>query len=117
MSQAVDISAVANQAGMDQVSAKSYLQGEVFPKLESALNTLLETIEKNGEFESYVGMLAEREERERKQLRKRDRERQRLADGDAHISEESESEQEQLSDWSQSSEEEAEGSDINDFNA
>ena len=25
---------------MDQVSAKSYLQSEVFPKLESALNTV-----------------------------------------------------------------------------
>ena len=72
---------------------------------------LLETIEKNGEFESYVSMLAEREERERKQLRKRERERQRLADGDARISEESETEEEPPSDWSNSTEEEPDGSD------
>ena len=53
---------------------------------------LLETIEKNGEFENYVEMLAEREERERKELRKRERERDRLADGDANITEEEEDE-------------------------
>ena len=57
-------------------------------------------------------MLAEREERERKQLRKRDRERQRLADGDAHISEESDSEQEPLSDWSASSSQEENDSEL-----
>ena len=73
---------------MDQLSAKTYLQSAVFPKLEQALNTLLETIEKNGEFENYVEMLAEREERERKQLRQRERERKRLADGDHYPSEE-----------------------------
>ena len=48
----------------------------------------METIEKNGEFENYVEMLAEREERERKQLRQRERERKRLADGDHYPSEE-----------------------------
>ena len=65
----------------------------------------METIEKNGEFENYVEMLAEREERERKALRKRERERNRLADGDAIISEEEDSEEEPLSDWSKSSSE------------
>merc|ERR1711957_1054269 len=101
---AVNIDQVVAQSGMDQLSAKSYLQNEVFPKLESALNILLETIEKNGEFENYVEMLAEREERERKDLRKRERERDRLADGDAVISEEDDDEEEeQASDWSNTS--------------
>ncbi len=43
---------------------------------------LLETIEKNGEFENYVEMLADREDRERKELRRRERERRKLAYGD-----------------------------------
>ena len=63
---------------------------------------MLETIEKNGEFEKYVEMLAEREERERKAVRKRNRERKRLLNGDAEISEESEEPEEELSDWSAS---------------
>ena len=84
----VDIAQVAKDSGMDQLTAKQYLQAEVFPKLEVALNSvslqkshsntdvqLLETIEKNGEFEKYVEMLAEREELERKAVRKRNRER------------------------------------------
>ena len=100
---AVNIDQVVAQSSMDQLSAKSYLQTEVFPKLESALNILLETIEKNGEFENYVEMLAEREERERKDLRKRERERDRLADGDAIISEEEDEEEEQASDCSNTS--------------
>ena len=85
-------------ASLDQVSAKEYLQLNVFPKLESALNTvsktlinqkmneksnwldfwlwqLLETIEKNGEFERYVVMLTDREEKEHRELRRRERER------------------------------------------
>ena len=36
----VDVSQVAAGAGMDQLSAKAYLQDQVFPKLESALNTV-----------------------------------------------------------------------------
>jgi hypothetical protein len=80
---------------------------------------LLETIEKNGEFENYVEMLAEREERERKQLRQRERERKKLADGDHYPSEEEsdEPEKEELSDWSASESDENQ-SDIglNDFN-
>lgn len=47
---------------------------------------LLETIEKNGEFEKYVDALAEREERERRDLRRRERERKRLEQGDHYIS-------------------------------
>ena len=68
---------------------------------------LLETIEKNGEFESYVDMLAEREDRMLKNLRKRDRDRARQAYGDrptaeyANINSEVEEEtQEEVSDWS-----------------
>ena len=49
----------------------------MFPKLEVALNNLLETIEKNGEFEKYVIMLTDREEREHRALRRRERERDR----------------------------------------
>ena len=73
--------------GLDQVTSKQYLQKNVFPKLEIALNTLLDTIEKNGEFESYVEMLADREEKERRELRRRERERKRLAEGDAYVTE------------------------------
>ena len=109
----VDIQQVARESGMDQLTAKQYLQSEVFPKLEIALNSvsffkltrfaqLLETIEKNGEFEKYVEMLAEREERERKELEKRKRERDRLIDGDADIPDDTEEEEEPLSDWSAS---------------
>ncbi|MFN9955829.1 MAG: hypothetical protein ACK55I_22240, partial [bacterium] len=65
----------------------------------------METIEKNGEYENYIAMLAAREVRERQALRKRERERDRLADGDAIISEDEEEEAEELSDWSASSEE------------
>ena len=48
---------------------------------------LLETIEKNGEFEKYVVMLAEREDKEHRELRRRERERKRLEQGDNYISE------------------------------
>ena len=47
---------------------------------------LLETIEKNGEFERYVVMLTDREEKEHRELRRRERERERLAKGDYYIS-------------------------------
>ena len=47
---------------------------------------LLETIEKNGEFERYVVMLTDREEREHRELRRRERERQRLIKGDDYLS-------------------------------
>merc|ERR1712060_223856 len=73
-------------ATLDQVSAKEYLQQNVFPKLEVALNNLLETIEKNGEFEKYVIMLTDREEREHRDLRRRERERDRLKMGDDYVS-------------------------------
>jgi len=78
---------------------------------------LLETIEKNGEYENYIAMLAAREVRERQALRKRERERDRLADGDAIISEDEEEEAEELSDWSASSEEPNDNDDVvSDFN-
>ena len=45
---------------LDQITAKAYLDQKVFGNLESSLNLLLETIERNGEFEKYVEMLADR---------------------------------------------------------
>ena len=36
----VDIAQVAKDSGMDQLTAKQYLQAEVFPKLEVALNSV-----------------------------------------------------------------------------
>ena len=45
---------------LDQITSKAYLDQKVFGKLENALNHLLETIERNGEFEKYVEMLADR---------------------------------------------------------
>ena len=47
---------------------------------------MLETIEKNGEFERYVIMLTDREEKEHRDLRRRERERQRLIKGDDYVS-------------------------------
>ncbi len=40
MASQVNLERVARAAGMDQISAKAYLQTEVFPKLELALNTV-----------------------------------------------------------------------------
>ena len=77
---------IPNTASLDQVSAKEYLQQNVFPKLEQALNVLLETIEKNGEFDRYLVVLLEEEERAHKNLRRRERERKQLEDGDAYDS-------------------------------
>ena len=67
---------------LDQITAKVYLDQEVFGLLEKALNNLLETIEKNGEFEKYVEMLADRQEREQRELRRRKRELKRQELGD-----------------------------------
>ena len=58
----------------------------MFGSLEESLNNLLETIERNGEFEKYVEMLADRQEREQRELRRRAREMRRLEQGDAYIS-------------------------------
>ena len=94
---------IPESSSFDQVSAKDYLQQNVFPKLEIALNNvsiflislyificfaqqLLETIEKNGEFQRFVVMLTDREEKEHRQLRRRERERKRLQEGDAYAS-------------------------------
>ena len=49
---------------------------------------LLETIEKNGEFERYVVMLNERAEREHRNMRKNLKERLRLVQGDDYVSDE-----------------------------
>ncbi len=58
----------------------------MFPKLEVALNTLLETIEKNGEFANYVDMLTKKEVKLHRDLRRREIERKRLEKGDAYDS-------------------------------
>ena len=38
---------------LDQITAKAYLDLNVFGHLEQSLNHLLETIERNGEFSKY----------------------------------------------------------------
>ena len=54
------------------------------------MNQLLETIERNGEFEKYVEMLADRQEREQRELRRRAREMKRLELGDDYQSSDTE---------------------------
>mmetsp|Transcript_5381 Transcript_5381/g.4945 ORF Transcript_5381/g.4945 Transcript_5381/m.4945 type:complete len:85 (+) Transcript_5381:167-421(+) len=54
---------------------------------------LLEAIEQNGEFEKYVDMLAERQEREQKELRRREKERKMLEMGDDYVSSDSDHEE------------------------
>ena len=43
---------------LDQITAKAYLDNNVFPLLDKSLNSLLETIERNGELEKYYRSLA-----------------------------------------------------------
>ena len=45
---------------LDQITAKAYLDKNVFPVLDQSLNNLLETIERNGELVKYIEMLADR---------------------------------------------------------
>ena len=78
---------------LDQITAKAYLDQNVFGSLEESLNHLLETIERNGEFEKYVEMLADRQEREQRELRRRAREMKRLELGDDYISSDTEEEE------------------------
>eukprot|EP00347_Sterkiella_histriomuscorum_P001762 403370780 len=68
----------------NQLTAKYYLEQNLFPNLEKAMNVLLETIEQNGEFEKYVEMLAERQEKEQRDLRRRERDRRKLQLGDEY---------------------------------
>ena len=75
---------------LDQITAKAYLDQNVFGMLENSLNHLLETIERNGEFEKYVEMLADRQEREQRELRRRAREMKRLELGDDYQSSDTE---------------------------
>ena len=44
----------------NHLTAKNYLQQDLYPVLDRVLNELLSTIESNGEFERFVDMLAER---------------------------------------------------------
>ena len=78
---------------LDQITAKAYLDENVFPKLDKSLNHLLETIERNGEFEKYVEMLADRVEKESRELRRRAREMKRLELGDDYHSSDTEESQ------------------------
>ena len=78
---------------LDQITAKAYLDQQVFGLLEQSLNHLLETIERNGEFEKYVEMLADRQEREQRELRRRAREMKRLELGDDYQSSDTEESQ------------------------
>ena len=71
---------------LDQITAKAYLDKNVFGYLEKSLNDLLETIESNGEFEKYVTMLADRQEKEQRELRRRAREQRRIEMGDQYVS-------------------------------
>ena len=75
---------------LDQITAKAYLDINVFPMLDKSLNNLLETIERNGEFEKYVEMLADRQEKEQRELRRRAREMKRLELGDDYHSSDTE---------------------------
>ena len=72
----------------NHLTAKTYLMEDVYPTLDRVLNELLSAIESNGEYEKYVDMLAERQERAQKELRKRERERRRLEMGDDYDSQE-----------------------------
>ena len=75
---------------LDQITAKAYLDKNVFDKLEQSLNHLLETIERNGEFEKYVEMLADKQERQQRDLRRRAREQKRVTLGDEYQSSDTE---------------------------
>ena len=75
---------------LDQITAKAYLDENVFPMLDKSLNHLLETIERNGEFEKYVEMLADRVEKQSRELRRRAREMKRLELGDDYHSSDTE---------------------------
>ena len=58
--------------------------------LDKTLNNLLETIERNGEFEKYVEMLADRVEKESRMIRRNAREMKRLELGDDYVSSDTE---------------------------
>ena len=74
----------------NHMTAKSYMIDHLCPTLNIVLNDLVNTIEKNGEFERYVDMLEERQEKAQKELRKREKERRRLEMGDDYDSAEEE---------------------------
>ena len=75
---------------LDQITAKAYLDNNVFPLLDKALNSLLETIERNGELEKYYRSLAVKQIKQGRDLKKRNREIERLKQGDDFNSEEGE---------------------------
>ena len=66
------------------------------------MNSLLETIEENGEFEKYITLLANRQEKEQREVRKRVREMKRISMGDKYQSSASESSELDQSNWSES---------------
>ena len=66
---------------------------------------MLETIERNGEFEKYVEMLAYRQAREQRDLRRRAREMKRLQGGDDYQSSDTDDSGSKESDWSEQDDE------------
>mmetsp|Transcript_2786 Transcript_2786/g.4764 ORF Transcript_2786/g.4764 Transcript_2786/m.4764 type:complete len:124 (-) Transcript_2786:289-660(-) len=97
---------------LDQITAKAYLDQKVFGLLEQSLNNLLETIEKNGEFEKYVEMLADRQEREQRKLRRRAREQKRLELGDEYQSSDTEESGDQDEDFDSYGDEDSYGANL-----
>ena len=85
---------------------------KVFGLLEKSLNNLLETIEKNGEFEKYVEMLADRQEREQRELRRRAREQKRLELGDEYQSSDTEESGDQDEDFDSYGDEDSYGANL-----
>ena len=71
----------------NQITAKAYLQKGVYPSLDQALSMLIQKIEENGEFEKYVDLLAEKQEKAQRDHKKREKERRRLEMGDDYESE------------------------------
>ncbi|CDW78107.1 UNKNOWN [Stylonychia lemnae] len=84
----LDINRTQDQPGTTQITAKSFLQQNVFPKLEQSIELLLETIQRNGEFDKYVEKLAEKQDALQKEMRRRERDRKKLEMGEEYESSE-----------------------------
>ena len=85
---------------LEQTTAKDYLDEKIYKNLEKSMSELLQTIEKNGEFEKYVTKLADRYEREQRAIRRRAREAKRIEMGDEYETSEEEFSGSKESDWS-----------------
>eukprot|EP00347_Sterkiella_histriomuscorum_P017303 403349907 len=67
-----------------QITAKSFLQAQVYPVLEQSISHLLEAVRQNGEFDKYVERLAEKQEELQREMRRREKERRRLEMGEEY---------------------------------